>query len=91
MAQFGLLCIPVLVALQLLSGSSTPLETMPFWLQYIMQLFPTTHFVSFAQAILYRGAGLEIVWPQLLVMTIISGVYLTASRFRFRKTLVSMQ
>jgi ABC-2 type transport system permease protein len=91
MAQFGLLCIPVLVALQLLSGSSTPLETMPLWLQYIMQLFPTTHFVSFAQAILYRGAGLEIVWPQLLVMTIISGVYLTASRFRFRKTLVSMQ
>lgn len=64
MAQFGLLIIPILVVLQLLSGSTTPLETMPAWLQNTMQLAPTTHFVSFAQAVLYRGAGLDIVWPQ---------------------------
>ena len=27
MSQFGLLCVPILVILQLLSGGSTPLET----------------------------------------------------------------
>jgi len=91
MAQFGLLCIPILVILQLLSGSSTPIETMPTWLQNAMQLAPTTHFVSFAQAVLYRGAGLDIVWPQLLAIAVISAVIFVVSGFRFRKTLVSMQ
>jgi ABC-2 type transport system permease protein len=91
MAQFGLLCIPILVILQLLSGSSTPIETMPEWLQNVMQLAPTTHFVSFAQAVLYRGAGLDIVWRQLLAMTVISGVIFMISGLRFRRTLVASQ
>jgi ABC-2 type transport system permease protein len=66
MGQFGLLAIPVLVVMQLLSGSSTPMESMPVWLQYLMRtISPTPHFVEFAQAVLYRGAGLSIVWPQL--------------------------
>ena len=91
MAQFGLLCIPILVILQLLSGSSTPLETMPTWLQNIMQIAPTTHFVSFAQAVLYRGAGLDIVLPQLVAMTVISGVIFAISGLRFRRSLVASQ
>lgn len=91
MAQFGLLVIPVLVILQMLSGSSTPIETMPTWLQKVMQLAPTTHFVSFSQAVLYRGAGLEIIWPQLLAMTVISGVIFVVSGLRFRRTLVASQ
>jgi ABC-2 type transport system permease protein len=56
-----------------------------------MQLAPTTHFVSFAQAVLYRGAGLDIVWLQLLAMTVISGVIFAISGLRFRRTLVSSQ
>ena len=91
MAQFGLLVIPVLVILQMLSGSSTPIETMPIWLQKVMQLAPTTHFVSFAQAVLYRGAGIDIVWPQLLAIAAISGVIFAVSGLRFRQTLVASQ
>ncbi|NRQ12828.1 ABC transporter permease [Ensifer sesbaniae] len=91
MAQFGLLCIPILVILQLLSGSSTPLETMPVWLQNIMQIAPTTHFVSFAQAVLYRGADIRIVWPQLVALVVISGVIFAVSGLRFRRTLVASQ
>ena len=34
MAQFGLLSIPVLLVMMLLSGSTTPMESMPVWLQY---------------------------------------------------------
>jgi ABC-2 type transport system permease protein len=88
MGQFGLLVIPVLVILQMLSGSATPMETMPVWLQYAMQIFPTPHFVSFSQAVLYRAAGLDVVWPELLVMAIISALYFAVSGVRFRKTLV---
>src|SRR5690606_33983716 len=66
MPQLGLLIILVLMPLQIVSGGTTPRESVPELVQYIMLAAPTTHFVSLAQAILYRGAGLAIVWPQLL-------------------------
>ena len=61
MGQFGLLAMPVLMVTQLLSGSSTPMESMPVWLQYVMQtISPTPHFVAFAQAVLFRGADMTL-------------------------------
>jgi ABC-2 type transport system permease protein len=56
-----------------------------------MQLAPTTHFVSFAQAVLYRGAGLDIVWRQLLAIAVISAVIYAISGLRFRRTLIASQ
>jgi hypothetical protein len=35
--QFGLLAIPVIIPMLLLSGGSTPLDSMPQWLQWVMQ------------------------------------------------------
>lgn len=64
--QFGLLLILVLLPLQTLSGGSTPCESMPELVQNVMLAAPTTHFVMLAQGILFRGAGLDIVWPQLV-------------------------
>jgi ABC-2 type transport system permease protein len=62
MGQFGLLAIPVLLVMMLLSGSTTPMESMPVWLQYVMKVIsPTPHFVIFAQDVLYRGADFSIV------------------------------
>ena len=84
--SFILLTIRVLVILQMLSGASTPIETLPTWLQDVMRLAPTTHFVSFSQAVLYRGAGIEIVWPQLLAIAAISGLIFVVSGLRFRRT-----
>ncbi|MGK8436788.1 ABC transporter permease [Ectopseudomonas hydrolytica] len=68
MPQLGLLTILMLLPLLILSGSITPSESMPQLVQDVMQLMPTTHFVSMAQAVLYRGAGLSLVWPQFLAM-----------------------
>ena len=65
MPQMGLLLIMTLLPLQLLSGGITPRESMPEIVQDVMSFTPTTHFVSLAQAILYRGAGFDVVWPQL--------------------------
>ena len=76
MGQFGLLAMPVLMVTQLLSGSSTPMESMPIWLQYVMRtISPTPHFVAFSQAVLFRGADLTLVWRPLLAMLIIGAVY----------------
>ena len=81
MAQFGLLSIPVLLVMMLLSGSTTPLESMPVWLQHVMNVIsPTPHFVVFAQDVLYRGADLSIVWPEILATTVI-GVSISDTRF----------
>ena len=88
MGQFGLLAIPILVLMQLLSGSSTPMESMPVWLQYTMQVIsPTPHFVAFAQGVLYRGAGLSVVWLQLVALIVIGGVYFTYALSRFRRVI----
>ena len=89
MGQFGLLVIPVLVILNLLSGSATPPESMPDWLIDVMKVTPTPHFVSFAQAVLYRAAGLDIVWPQLTALAAITVAFFGISLMRFRTTIAS--
>jgi len=66
MPQFGLLMMLISLPLQLLSGGVTPREIIPKLVQNSMLVAPTTHFVSAGQAILFRGAGFEVVWPQFL-------------------------
>lgn len=90
MPQLGLLIILVLLPLQILSGGTTPRESMPELVQQIMLAAPTTHFVALAQAILYRGAGLAIVWPYMLAIAGIGALFFLAALTRFRKTLAQM-
>ncbi|HAJ11633.1 MAG TPA: hypothetical protein DCM06_03570 [Comamonadaceae bacterium] len=90
MPQFGMLLVLTLLPLQLLSGGVTPRESMPALVQNVMLAAPTTHFVTAAQAILYRGAGLDVVWPQWLAILAIGGVLFVASLARFRKTISQM-
>ena len=91
MPQLGLLIILVLLPLQMLSGGMTPRENMPEFVRDIMQAAPTTHFVTFAQAILYRGAGLDIVWPQFAAITVIGALFFLAALRRFRVAVSRMQ
>jgi ABC-2 type transport system permease protein len=89
MGQFGLLMIPVLIILMLLSGTTTPYESMPVWIQHAMEFMPTTHFVGFAQSVLYRGAGFDIVWGDLAALATITVVFFGLSLVRFRTTIAS--
>jgi ABC-2 type transport system permease protein len=91
MGQFGLLVIPVIIVLDLLSGAATPLESIPRWLQNVMQFTPTPHYVSFVQGVLSRGAGLDIVWPQLLGLAAFAIVFFGVSLARFRTAIASFQ
>ena len=90
MPQMGLLMLIILLPLQMLSGGLTPRESMPVLVQDVMLAAPTTHFVSLAQAILYRGAGLSVVWPQFIALTVIGGVFFLIALTRFRSTIGSM-
>lgn len=90
MPQFGLLLMLVLLPLQMLSGGMTPRESMPQLVQDIMLLAPTTHFVELAQAILYRGAGIDVVWTSFLALFVIGCVFFAVSLARFRNTISQM-
>ncbi len=90
MPQFGLMVMLIMVPLNLLSGGFTPRESMPKAVQNLMLGSPTTHFVELGQAILYRGAGLEVVWPQFLSLLGIGSVFFAAALLRFRRTIGQM-
>jgi len=87
MPQFGLLAFPVFMVMILLSGGLTPIESMPWWLQNFMQLSPSTHFVSLSQAIIYRGAGFDVVWPQFVILIAIGALFFSAALLRFRRAI----
>ncbi|MDO9313144.1 MAG: ABC transporter permease [Burkholderiaceae bacterium] len=90
MPQFGLLLVLTLIPLQLLSGGVTPRESMPVLVQHLMLAAPTTHYTELSQAILYRGAGIEVVWPPFAALALIGGVLFFFSMSRFRKTIGQM-
>lgn len=91
MPQFGLLALPVYIVLHLLSGGMTPMDSMPPALQRIMYISPSTHFVSFAQAVLYRGAGLDVIWPECLVIAVQGLVFFSIALARFRRMVIHLQ
>lgn len=90
MPQFGLLMMLILIPMEMLSGGMTPRESMPEFLQYLMLIAPTTHFVELAQAILYRGAGLNVVWPAFLWLIGIALVFFYVAWKRFKDTIHTM-
>jgi len=89
MPQFGLLLMLILLPLQALSGGMTPRESMPQIIQDIMLVTPNTHFVSLSQAILFRGAGLDVVWPQFLALLVIGTVLFYLALHQFRRFLAA--
>ena len=51
---------------------------------------PNTHFVILGQAILYRGAGLVVVWPQFVAHAVIGSALFALPLARFRRTIGTM-
>ncbi len=91
MPQFGLLFILVVLPMVVLSGGNTPLESMPVGVQRFMEAFPSTHYVRLAQAILYRGAGFDVVWPDFAAVAGIGAAFFALALLRFRKTVTLAQ
>lgn len=83
MPQFGLLVILALLPLEMLSGATTPRESIPPVLRELMLLAPTTHFVELSQAILFRGAGFDVVWRPFLALLAIGAALFAFALSRF--------
>ena len=78
--------MPIIVPISMLNGGITPLESMPRFLQIIMQFAPTTHYMEFCSRVLFRNAGIGVVWPELAAMFAIGTVLFIGAMMRFRKT-----
>jgi hypothetical protein len=48
---------------------------------------PSSHFVSLSQTILYRGAGLDAIWPQIIALVANGVFFFAAALIRFRGAL----
>ena len=88
MPQLGLLIILIVLPMTILSGGFTPIESQPELMQKFTLFLASRHYVSFAQAILFRGAGLEIVWQSFLGVAVLGAFFLVAALFRFRTSVV---
>jgi ABC-2 type transport system permease protein len=71
----------------LLSGFVFPIESMPLFLQLITYLIPARFFLIALRGIFLKGVGLEILWPQALILLIFSTVLMTAAALKFKKRL----
>jgi ABC-2 type transport system permease protein len=70
-----------------LSGSLTPKEAMPEWMQPLTALNPIYHFGEITRGALVKGATFDSLWPNLLALTIFTLVCLGVSVWRFRNQL----
>jgi ABC-2 type transport system permease protein len=73
--------------LAMLSGGLTPIEAMPKWVQPLTLLNPIAHFATIARSVLVKGAGLEVVYPNLLALIALASLFVGVSAWRFRRQL----
>jgi ABC-2 type transport system permease protein len=76
------------IPLILLSGTVVPLDTMPWFLQTLSLVDPLRYYTLIARGVILKGAGLTILWQQLVLLTLSAILVLTVSANRFRKQLV---
>ena len=87
MPQYSLLMVPTYIVFMMFSGSTSPRANMPEMAQRLSEYWPSTQFAHFAQSVMFRGAGLETVWVQLLALSVSGAVFLGLALVRFRKML----
>lgn len=87
MAQFALLMMMVIMPMMMLSGGMTPIESQPEIIQPVTWFLPSRHYMAFAQAVVFRGADLNIIWPQLLTIIGLGSIFFTASLALFRHSI----
>lgn len=87
MAQFALLVIMVIIPIIMLSGGMGAIESQPDVVRKLTNILPSRHFLSFAKAVVFRGAGIDTVWPQLALMAGLGATFFAASLALFRRSM----
>lgn len=84
-AQSGSLMLLVVMPIVLLSGTWTPLESLPPAIRTVMNLSPLRHYIDIAYGILLRGSGLATLWDSVLAMIVLGVALFGLGMWRFRR------
>jgi ABC-2 type transport system permease protein len=71
----------------MLSGFAFPISNMPLFVQYLTYLNPIRYFMEIVRGVFIKGVGVEILWPQMLILGVYGVAILALSAIRFHKTL----
>lgn len=77
----------VLFPVLFLSGTMTPIESMPWWLQELSRLSPLRYYNEALLGVFLKGVGLRVLWPQLVWMLGLGSVLFAGSALFFRRRL----
>ncbi len=85
LGQVVMLVLLIMMPMLLLSGAWTPPEAMPTLLREAMHLSPLFYLTEMSYAILLKGAGMEILWKQMLQLALLGSVVFAFGVWRFRR------
>ncbi|KTC90800.1 ABC transporter permease [Fluoribacter dumoffii] len=85
-AALGLFNAYLIIA-TIISGFLFPFSGIPYWAQYISQLLPLTHFVRVTRNSMLKGAGWDILWPDMWPIIIFTLIIILLGVLLFRRTL----
>ena len=71
----------------MLSGFAFPIRNMPVAVQYLTYLNPIRYFIEIVRGIFLKGAGVDVLWPQMAALTVYGITVLSLSAMRFQKKL----
>jgi ABC-2 type transport system permease protein len=71
----------------MLSGFTFPIRNMPEVVQWMTLLNPMRYFMDIVRGVFLKGVGIEVLWPQLLMLGLFGVLILWFSALRFRKRL----
>ena len=74
-----------LIPSMLLSGFIFPVAAMPPALQTISFFVPLTYFLQIVRGIIIKGVGIDFLWKQLALLTLLGLTVFTIAVLRFRK------
>ncbi|MBL7064867.1 MAG: ABC transporter permease [Anaerolineae bacterium] len=85
--QAFLLVMMIGMADFMFTGYAAPVESMPQIIQYVANLVPAYHWLTIMRGILLKGAGMEILWPNVLALAVLGLVIGTFSLRYVRRAL----
>jgi ABC-2 type transport system permease protein len=82
--QVVLISMFTALPLMMLSGAFAPVESMPPFWQAFSLINPLRHYITIARDILLKGAGLDVIWPNVLALVAFAfvAIWIGATRYR---------
>jgi ABC-2 type transport system permease protein len=75
----------VMIPMLFLSGFAFPIESMPTVVQWVTYVLPLRYFFTIIRGVFLKGAGLAVLWDELLILLLFGVGILSLAAARFRK------